>query len=50
MGVWKRYCNTCWGSVAAASLVCRTNTDETAVSQRAESDTNTAGGTGSDSQ
>lgn len=43
--------NTCCVSVAAASLLCRTNADVTAVtvSQRAESDTNSAAGVGSDS-
>lgn len=45
-GGLKECSNACCGSVAAASLLCRTNADETAVtvSQRAESDTNTAGG------
>lgn len=47
MGFWRESTNACCGSLAAASLLCRTNADETAVTvtQQAESDTNTAGGT-----
>lgn len=44
-GVLKKIC---CGSVSTASLLCRANADETAVTvtQRTESDTNTASGTG----